>query len=171
LACLPKLSLRKSLLGVGPVRHSKPSKIQGVFGPVRVDRGGAASRLAWGGVGCEPEFEAFPSDYYTGINAASKSLLAGEKETASQLAKRVQDIVGDKAIPADYWKTATVAEVQLLQGNFDAAARLYGEAVLATPLDRGSQETTYRQAQLLLSALDATDEEKAKIAAAFLPIN
>jgi hypothetical protein len=116
-------------------------------------------------------FEAFPSDYYTGINAASKSLLAGEKETASQLAKRVQDIVGDKAIPADYWKTATVAEVQLLQGNFDAAARLYGDAVLATPLDRGSQETTYRQAQLLLSALDATDEEKAKIAAAFPSIN
>ena len=116
-------------------------------------------------------FEAFPSDYYTGINAASKSLLAGEKETASQLAKRVQDIVGDKAIPADYWKTATVAEVQLLQGNFDAAARLYGDAVLATPLDRGSQETTWRQAQLLLSALDATDEEKAKIAAAFPPTN
>ena len=116
-------------------------------------------------------FEALPSDYYTGINAASKSLLAGEKETASQLAKRVPDIVGDKAIPADYWKTATVAEVQLLQRNFDAAARLYGDAVLATPLDRGSQETTYRQAQLLLSALDATDEQKAKIAAAFPPIN
>jgi MAP3K TRAFs-binding domain len=116
-------------------------------------------------------FEALPTDYYTGINAASKSLLAGEKETASQLAKRVQDIVGDKAIPADYWKTATVAEVQLLQGNFDAAARLYGDAVLAAPLDRGSQETTYCQAQPLLSSLDATDEEKAKIAAAFPPIN
>ena len=66
-------------------------------------------------------FEAFPTDYYTGINAASKSLLAGEKETAAQLAKRVQGLVGDKAIPGDYWKTATVAEVQLLQGNFDAA--------------------------------------------------
>jgi hypothetical protein len=83
----------------------------------------------------------------------------------------VQDIVGDKTVPADYWKTATVAEVQLLQGNFDAAARLYGDAVLAAPLDRGSQETTYRQAELLLSALDATDEQKAKIAAAFPQIN
>jgi hypothetical protein len=29
-------------------------------------------------------FEAFPTDYYTGINAASKSLLAGEKETAAR---------------------------------------------------------------------------------------
>jgi hypothetical protein len=60
-------------------------------------------------------FEACPSDYYTGINAASKSLLAGEKETASQLAKRVQDIVGDKTVPADYWKTATVAEALLFK--------------------------------------------------------
>jgi tetratricopeptide (TPR) repeat protein len=114
-------------------------------------------------------FEAFPSDYYTGINAASKSLLAGEKETAAQLAKRVQDLVGDKEVLGDYWKTATVAEVQLLQGNYDAAARLYEAAVLAAPLDHGSQESSRGQAQLLLSALGATDEQKAKVTAAFPP--
>jgi len=114
-------------------------------------------------------FEAFPSDYYTGINAASKSLLAGEKETAAQLAKRVQDLVGDKPVADDYWKTATVAEVQLLQGNFDASARLYEAAVLAAPLDHGSHESSLGQARLLLSALGATDEQKAKIAAAFPP--
>ena len=85
-------------------------------------------------------FEAFPSDYYTGINAASKSLLLGEKETAAQLAKRVQDLVSDKAVPGDYWRIATVAEVQLLQGNFDNAARLYQAAVVVSPLDRGSHE-------------------------------
>ena len=114
-------------------------------------------------------FEAFPSDYYTGINAASKSLLAGEKETAAQLAKRVQELVGDQPVPGDYWKTATVAEVQLLQGNFDASARLYEAAVLAAPLDHGSHESSLGQARLLLSALGATDEQKAKIAAAFPP--
>ena len=52
-------------------------------------------------------FEAFPTDYYTGINAASKSLLAGEKETAAQIAERVQKIVGDKPVVDDYWRTAT----------------------------------------------------------------
>ena len=114
-------------------------------------------------------FEAFPSDYYTGINAASKSLLAGEKETAAQLAKRVQDLVGDKEVPGDYWKTATVAEVQLLQGNFEAAARLYEAAVLAAPLDHGSHESSHGQARLLLCSLGASDEQKAKIAAAFPP--
>lgn len=114
-------------------------------------------------------FEAFPSDYYTGVNAASKSLLAGEKETAAQLAKRVQDLVGEKPVPDDYWKTATVAEVQLLQGNLDAAARLYAAAVVAAPLDHGSHESSHGQAKLLLAALGATDEQRAKIAAAFPP--
>jgi hypothetical protein len=114
-------------------------------------------------------FEASPSDYYTGINAASKSLLVGEKETAAQLASRVQDIVGDKEVPGDYSKTATLAEVQLLQGNFEAAARLYEAAVLAAPLDYGSQASSFGQAKLLLSALGATDEQKLKIAAVFPP--
>jgi Flp pilus assembly protein TadD len=112
-------------------------------------------------------FEAFPADYYTGINAASKSLLAGEKETAAQLGKRVQGLVGDKAVPGDYWKTATVAEVQLLQGNFDAAAALYQAAVVTAPLEHGSHESSKAQAQLLLSALDATDAQKARVLAAF----
>ena len=112
-------------------------------------------------------FEAFPSDYYTGINAASKSLLAGEKETAAQLAKRVQDLVGDKPVAGDYWKTATLAEVQLLQANFDAAASLYEAAVVAAPLEHGSHESSLGQARLLLAALNATDEQKAKIEGAF----
>jgi hypothetical protein len=112
-------------------------------------------------------FEAFPRDYYTGINAASKSLLAGERETAAQIAKRVQDLVGDKPVPGDYWKTATVAEVQLLQANFDVAPRLYEAAVLAAPLDHGSHQSSLGQARLLCDALGANDEQKAKIAAAF----
>jgi hypothetical protein len=112
-------------------------------------------------------FEAFPTDYYTGINAASKSLLAGEKETATQLAERVQKIVGDKPIPGDYWKTATVAEVQLLQGKVEAAAQLYQAAILQAPLDYGNQESTYGQAKLLLAALGATEEQKTLLAATF----
>ncbi|HEY5957464.1 MAG TPA: TRAFs-binding domain-containing protein [Polyangiaceae bacterium] len=115
-------------------------------------------------------FEAFPTDYYTGINAASKSLLAGEKETAAQLARRVQDLVGDQPVPGDYWKTATVAEVQLLQGNFELAARLYEAAVLIAPLDSGSHESSYDQAKRLLAALGASDGQRTNIEAAFLTL-
>ena len=112
-------------------------------------------------------FEAFPKDYYTGINAASKSMLAGEKETAAQLAERVQGVVGDKPVPGDYWKTATVAEVQLLQGKIDMAASLYEAAVLIAPLEYGNHESTCKQAALLLHALGSTDEQKALIASKF----
>ncbi|MGH9144505.1 MAG: TRAFs-binding domain-containing protein [Vicinamibacterales bacterium] len=112
-------------------------------------------------------FEAFPKDYYTGINAAAKSMLAGEKETAAQLAKRVQELVGDTPIAGDYWKTATVAEVQLLQGRIDLAASLYEAAVLIAPLEYGNHESTARQAALLLQALGATDEQQALIASKF----
>ena len=116
-------------------------------------------------------FEAFPDDYYTGINAASKSLFAGEKETASQLAERVQKLVGDKPVPGDYWKTATVAEVQLLQGNIDSAAALYKAAVLVAPLDHGSHDSAFNQAKLILAALGASEAHKALIAAAFPKAN
>ncbi|HTX93354.1 MAG TPA: TRAFs-binding domain-containing protein [Mycobacterium sp.] len=112
-------------------------------------------------------FEAFPADYYTGINAASKSLLAGEKETAAQIAERVQKVVGDKPVVDDYWRTATIAEAQLLQGNVEAAAKTYRAAVLAAPLDSGSHDSTRAQAALLLSALGASDEQKALVMAAF----
>jgi hypothetical protein len=65
-------------------------------------------------------FDAFPSDYYTGINAASKSFLVGEKATALLLAQRVQELLGQQAVPADFWRTATVAELQLVQGRLKA---------------------------------------------------
>ena len=100
-------------------------------------------------------FEAFPADYYTGINAASKSLLAGEKETAAQIAERVQEIVGDTPVADDYWRTATIAEALLLQGKVEAAAKIYMAAVLAAPLDSGSHDSTRAQAAKLLSALGA----------------
>lgn len=112
-------------------------------------------------------FEAFPTDYYTGINAASKSLLAGDKETAAQIAERVQKIVGDTPVVNDYWRTATIAEAQLLQGKVEAAAKTYQAAVLAAPLDSSSHDSTRAQAALLLSALGATDEQKALVMGAF----
>ena len=113
-------------------------------------------------------FEAFPADFYTGINAASKSLLAGEKETAAQIAERVQKIVGDTPVADDYWRTATIAEALLVQGKVEAAAKIYMAAVLAAPLDSGSHDSTRAQAAKLLSALGASDDQRALVMAAFL---
>lgn len=112
-------------------------------------------------------FEAADKDYYPGINAASKSLLLGEIETAAQLAARVEKIVGTAAVAGEYWKTATVAEVQLLQGYFDVAAARYLDAVLIWPEDHGSHKSTSSQARLILKALNAPGNVCAKVLDAF----
>ena len=75
-------------------------------------------------------FLAAQDDYYTGINAAAKSALLGEVDTAAEQAAQVATLVGTDCVPDDYWMSATVAEVQLLQGNWAAAAMRY----MPTPL-------------------------------------
>ena len=105
-------------------------------------------------------FEKAPDDYYTGINAASKSLLLGEPDKAAAYAEKVQDIVGDKAVRGDYWQTATIAEVQLLQRKYAEAGDMYQQAIDIAPNQIASQDSTYRQARLLLTKLGATREEQ-----------
>ncbi len=112
-------------------------------------------------------FERAPKDYYTGINAAAKSLFLGERETASQLAKRVEEVTGSAPVPSDYWRTATIAEVQLLQGNYEEAGRLYEAAVIAAPEDIGSHESTFGQAKLILDHLGATADQRRQVLQAF----
>jgi tetratricopeptide (TPR) repeat protein len=105
-------------------------------------------------------------DYYTGINAAAKSVLIGtdhDIKLASDYAQRVQKIVGARSHPDDYWKTATVAEVFLIQKNYTEAARLYEEAVAMARSEVGSHESTWRQACRLMEKLRPTDEERALI--------
>jgi tetratricopeptide (TPR) repeat protein len=117
--------------------------------------------------------EAFGSaqdDYYTGVNAAAKSVLLGTPEDLArgkELAARVQGIVGTEPTRGDYWRTATTAEVQLLQGNYSEAARLYTEAVAMAPKELGSQGTTWLQAFRLMVALKPNDEDRALVRNAF----
>jgi tetratricopeptide (TPR) repeat protein len=115
-------------------------------------------------------FERAQDDYYTGINAASKSALLGTPEDidrAEKLAERVQKIVGTEPVPKDYWKTATVGEVFLLMKNYAEAARLYKAAVAMARAEVGSHESTWTQACLLMQKLNPSSEERALIRAAF----
>lgn len=112
-------------------------------------------------------FTVAPKDYYTGINAASKSLFLGERDVATQLAKQVEALVGVKPVERDYWKTSTVAEVQLLQGAYDNAAKLYLQAVSIEPESHGNHQATSMQAKLILEALQAPSEVQTKVLSAF----
>ena len=79
------------------------------------------------------------------------------------------DRVGDKAVQNDYWKTAMVAARFSSYRAMSRRPRFCTGLRSWLPLEHGSHESTFSQAQLLLAALDATAEQQAKIAAAFHP--
>ena len=115
-------------------------------------------------------FRRAPDDYYTGINAAAKSVflqtdadLAKGREYASD----VQQLIGPDACPGDYWRTATVAECHLIRGAFAAAAKVYEEAVAMAPDIKGSHDSTWKQASKLMAILPVPPDVQARIRKAF----
>jgi tetratricopeptide (TPR) repeat protein len=108
-----------------------------------------------------------PRDYYTGINAAAKSVFLGELQAAEEYANKVEALVGTQKRDRDYWGTATVAEIQLIKRNYLKAAELYKAAVAMATEETGSHETTWKQAQRLMEKLGPSAEERAAVASAF----
>jgi hypothetical protein len=115
-------------------------------------------------------FDAAQDDYYTGINAAAKSVFLGtpaELVKAKEYAARVLDVVGTDPWPNDYWKTATVAEASLMEKNYPRAADLYRTAIAMSPREMGSHQTSWTQARRLMVKLGATAEEQELVRRAF----
>lgn len=112
--------------------------------------------------------EAFESssDAYNGINAATKSLFLGERETALQLAARVEDLFRDK-MPGDYYEQATLAEARLLRGDYAGAAQFYTAAILKAPGETGSHRGTFAQASEIMKLLDPAPAEREAVEQAF----
>ncbi|HEY0319596.1 MAG TPA: toll/interleukin-1 receptor domain-containing protein [Pyrinomonadaceae bacterium] len=112
-------------------------------------------------------FKYAPGDYYTGINAAAKSVFLDEIAEGRDYATAVETIVGTEKAENDYWKTATVAEAQLILGRYEKAAELYEDAVAMEPDAIDMHESTWQQAQLLMEKLSPAPEEKSRIASVF----
>jgi tetratricopeptide (TPR) repeat protein len=115
-------------------------------------------------------FAAAPDDYYTGINAAAKSVFLGTAEDlakAQTFAEQVQAIVGTEPVAGDYWKTATVGELFLIRRMYADAARVYAAAVAMASTKVGSHQSTWTQANRLMQTLQPTDAERALVRAAF----
>lgn len=89
---------------------------------------------------------------YTGINAATTALLAGDERMAVQLAREVRDICHKKLKTLEnYWTLATLGEVEVILRNWSEAAAWYGKA---TYLARGNYRilsSTSRQAKTILN--------------------
>jgi hypothetical protein len=92
--------------------------------------------------------------YFTGINAATLSLLLGEAERASQLAKEVQarcyrELEHD-ARDSNYWIHATLGEAALLLGNRAEAEVHYAGAAERCGARYADLSTTRHQARIIL---------------------
>ena len=115
-------------------------------------------------------FEAARDDYYTGINAAAKSVLLDTPQDlarAAAYAAQVLEIVGSRRTPGDYWRTATSAEALLIGKDYRQAGELYQASVDMAPAEIGSHELTWGQARRLMEKLGPNEEERLLVARAF----
>jgi tetratricopeptide (TPR) repeat protein len=114
-------------------------------------------------------FRATPADYYTGINAASKSAFLRDIDSAREIVKEVQPVIEHELRQGgeDYWLLSTAAEAQLISGDYQKAADLYYKAVLKSPRDFGSQLATWLQARRLMDRLGTPEKDRAAIWRAF----
>lgn len=115
-------------------------------------------------------FEKAPDDYYTGINAAAKSVFIGtdnDLQKADDFAIRVLQITGTVPVLGDYWKTATIAEAFLIQKKYEESGDMYEKAVAMARSETGSHESTFTQAKRLMEKLQPTDEERKMIEETF----
>tara|TARA_B100000676_G_scaffold297489_1_gene339238 strand:+ start:89 stop:2080 length:1992 start_codon:yes stop_codon:yes gene_type:complete len=97
--------------------------------------------------------------YYTGINAASMALVAGETEKAEAIAREVSAICEEslaKAPPDSgefYWLEATAAEAALVVGDLDTASKYYRKATTEHHPGAAEVSRTRSQARFLLQHL------------------
>jgi class 3 adenylate cyclase/tetratricopeptide (TPR) repeat protein len=90
--------------------------------------------------------------YYSGINAATLYLLAGETQRAHGLAAEVLTLAR-RATDDRYYAAATEAEALLLLGDVDAARDALARAAELADDDRAAIATTRRQLRFLCDAL------------------
>jgi hypothetical protein len=88
-------------------------------------------------------------DPYPGVNAATLSMLAGDRATAQRLAAEVDATLRERDIGNDAWMLVTAGEAALLLGRDDDARQHYAAAYALARGDAGRVATMRRQLRLL----------------------
>lgn len=112
-------------------------------------------------------FQGDPKNYYTGVNAAAKSLFLGEPEEAERLASEVLPLVEHASDGADLWAGCTLGEIYLLRGGLDEAAAQYQKVIDKHPNKTGDLGGTLSQARAICHALNLSEEDTKKVLAPF----
>ena len=97
--------------------------------------------------------------YFSGINAATTSFLAGDVSEARELAAAIGRRP-DVADPQDYFAAASAAEAALVCGDVGQATALFGEARRRADASPGMVASTARQVTLIAGKLAASDGER-----------
>lgn len=97
--------------------------------------------------------------YYSGINAATTSLLAGDEREAAELASAILQRK-DIADPQDYYAAASGAEAMLVRGEIEAATEAYAEARRRQDASPGMVASTARQVALIAEQLSISDDRR-----------
>jgi hypothetical protein len=130
-------------------------------GPKRVDlfrQSSRAYRLAY----------ELSDGYFSGINAATTSLLAGDELEARELAMAIGRRP-DIARPEDYYAAASGAEAMLVGGKVDEATDLFAEARRRRDSSPGSIASTARQVALIAERLAIPEEQRQRLLDAIRP--
>lgn len=106
--------------------------------------------------------------YFSGINAATTSLLAGDVEDASALAQAIGRRP-DIAKPQDYYAAASAAEAMLVRGEIERATTLYAEARRRPDASPGMIASTARQVALIAGQLSMSDEVRGALLRSIQP--
>jgi tetratricopeptide (TPR) repeat protein len=115
----------------------------------------------------EEAFLKSPDDYYTAINAASKSLFLKDEDKAKLYAEKTLELTGTTPVADDYWKTASIAEAFLLLKRNDEAMAMYRAAIDGAPMETGSHDSTRMQMENILKAQEADEETVKRFAGVF----
>ncbi len=112
-------------------------------------------------------FQADTNNYYTGINAASKSLFLGESEEAARLVSQVLPLVEYASDGEDFWAGCTLGEVYLLQSQLDLATDQYQKVIDKHPARVGDLAGTRQQAARICAAHGFSEEDTKRVLAPF----
>lgn len=106
--------------------------------------------------------------YFSGINAATTSLLAGDEQEAAELAAAISRRP-DITEPKDYYAAASGAEAMLVCGNVERATEMFAEARHRSDASPGNVASTARQVGLIARRLSIPDEQCKTLLAAIRP--
>jgi len=106
--------------------------------------------------------------YFSGINAATTSFLAGDDDEACDLAAAITRRP-EIAQPRDYFAAASGAEAKLICGEVEQATALYADARRRSDASPGVVASTARQVQLIADRLSISDEQRRALLAAMRP--